>query len=288
MKTKNLQTTAVVLFALALSLGTVRAVPTLPFPVQGDDVTPSLGQMKILIAPNFQAMMNGNLNYNSSTHIFTSPLLYDPVTLIGRSRALLAGRPSGGTGAPTGSAGTLIGQTNLIVQPGGLEPAGTREVHTEIRSLNLVDFGGSVAAVRAGTNAVGRPVSAGEVESYSGAAGLPVNDFPAQSFFDVFVQVDIPTTGSFPGATNLYNDLPLLVQNTNVTSFPPQVVYIHGMSTAVPIKFNNNNPSVWTNGQVFGLLMLAGHDVVRTNDAAAQAAFQTALNATPFAPVEPQ
>ena len=192
------------------------------------------------------------------------------------------------SGVPVGSAGTVIGAASLTVQPGGLEPANTRAVHTEVRSLNMTDFGGSVAAVRAGTNAVGRPISPGEVESWSGASGTAAQDFPAQSFFDMFVQVDIPGGGTFPGATNLYNDLPLLVQNTNVTSFPPQVIYVHGMSTAVPIKFNNNNASPpWTNGQIFGLLMLAGHDVVRTNNAATQAAFQSAMSALPNVPVEP-
>ena len=211
MQTRGFRAALSALFSLALSFDTLHAASA-SFPPQGDDVTPSLGQMKILIAPNFQAMMTGNPNYNSSTHIFTSPLLYDPVTVIGRSSVLLDGSAGDGTGVPTGSAGTVISQSNLIVQPGGLEPAGTREVHTEIRSLNLVDFGGSVATVRAGTNAVGRPISAGEVESLSGAGGSPSLDFPAQSFFDVFVQVDIPTTGTFPGATNLYNDLPLLVQ----------------------------------------------------------------------------
>ena len=150
--------------------------------------------------------------------------------------------------------------------------------------------------MRAGTNATTQPISVGEVESYSGAGGLPANDFPAQSFFDVFVDVDLPAGGTFPGATNMYNSLPLMVQNTNVTSFPPQVVYIHGMSTAVPVYFSNNNPPRWTNGQIFGLLTLAGHGVYGTNNSTGQATstaqattqLQTALASATPAPVEPQ
>ena len=131
------------------------------------------------------------------------------------------------------------------------------------------------------------------MESLSGATGLAVNDFPAQSFFDVFVDVDIPGwRESFPGATNLYNTLPLVIQNTNLTSFPPQVVYIHGMSTAVPIRFGSGPYA----GQIFGLLTLAGHGVFNTNDssgtgqsqAQATAQLQNTLAATQPAPVEPQ
>jgi hypothetical protein len=176
------------------------------------------------------------------------------------------------------------------VQPGGLGPVNTREVHTQIRAMNMTDFGGSVAAVRGGTNAVGRPISAGEVESYSGAAGLPINDFPAKSFFDVFVRVDIPGGGgTFPGATNLYNDLPLLVQNTNVTTFPPQVVYIHGNSTAVPCAFTAAVPAIGANaGDIFGILLLAGHGINYKQDTSSQQQFQQAVAQMTEAPVASQ
>jgi hypothetical protein len=259
------------------------------FPALGDDNTQSLGQFRILVFTNFQAMMVGNPNYSAGTHIFTSPVLYDANTIIGRSGPLQDGSAGDIAGVAVGTAGTLISESNLFAQPGGLGPVGTREVHTELRAMNMKDFGSTIAAVRGGTNAVGRPISAGEVESHSGATGLPANDFPATSFFDVFAQVDVPGGGgTFPGATNLYNDLPLLVLNTNITSFPPQVIYIHGMSTAVPIKFSNNNPPLWSSGQIFGLLQLAGHDVTRSNSAAEQANLINTLNTQIPAPVEPQ
>ncbi len=103
-----------------------------------------------------------------------------------------------------------------------------------VYSLNMTGGG---AAVRSGIQAPNQPISPGEIESLSGPLGMPANDFPAQSFFDVLVDVDIPAGGSFPGVTGLTNSLPLLVENTNLTSFPPTLVYIHGMSTAVPIMF---------------------------------------------------
>ena len=115
-------------------------------------------------------------------------------------------------------------------------------------------------------NVLDQPISAGEVESWSGPGGAPAADFPAQSYFDVFVDVDMPPGApaaspsqelSGPGA--LFNSVPLLVQNTNLTSFPPEVVYIHGMSTAVPIKFrtagsSTDGTTTWLADEIFGLL----------------------------------
>ena len=264
-----------------------------PGTVATNDVTQSLGQFNIIVNPTFQGMMTGYPGYNGATHVLTSPVLYDPNTIVGRSAPLQAGSAGDLNGVPVGTAGVIVSNPMMVVQPGGLEPAGTREVHTMIYSMNMTDGNGS--AVRAGTNATVLPpgsICAGEVESWSGATGLAVNDFPAQSFFDVFVDVDIPAGGSFPGATNMFNTMPLVVQNTNLTSFPPQVVYIHGMSTAVPIRIGSGPFA----GQIFGLLTLAGHGVFGTNDssgtgqsqAQATTALQNTMNATPPAPVEPQ
>ena len=242
------------LVTLVIFHGTLRAVTT-GFPTQGDDNTQSLGQFNVLVNPAFQPMMAGYPGYSATTHVLTSPTLFDPATIIGRSTPLLDGSASDAAGVPVGSAGTIVGDSSFSVQPGGLGPVNTREVHTQLRSLNMTGGG---AAVRAGTTAPTRPISAGEVESLSGASGNPALDFPAKSFFDVFVEVDLPPGGSFPGATSMTNSMPLLIQNTNVTSFPPQVVYVHGMSTAVPIKFSTSNPPNWNAGDTFGLLQLAG------------------------------
>jgi len=303
MQTKNLRAAMGAALTITSLLGVRQGAFAQTFGpgvIATNDITQSMGQFNIIVNPLFQGMMSGYPGYSGTTHVLTSPVLYDPNTVVGRSAPLQAGSTGDLNGVPVGVAGVIISNAMMVVQPGGLEPAGTREVHTMIYSMNMADrFGGSVAAVRAGTNATVQPISAvspGEVESWSGAAGAMTNDFPAQSFFDVFVDVDVPAGGTFPGATNLFNSLPLLVQNTNLTSFPPQVVYIHGMSTAVPIKFSNNNLPYWTNGQIFGLLTLAGHGVFQTNNstgqgttvAAATAQLQTTLSATPPAPVEPQ
>jgi hypothetical protein len=295
MKTKNLRTAIAAVFTLAVFLG-ARQGALAQFPPRGDDLTQSLGQFNIVINPTFQPLMAGYPGYSASTHILTSPVLYDGATIIGRSDPLHRGSAVDTGGVLVGSAGTSVSDSLLVVEPGGLEPAGTREVHTMVYSLNMVPFGPAGTAVRAGTNATTRPISPGEVESYSGPSGLPANDFPAQSFFDVFVEVDIAGGGGFPGATNLFNTLPLMVQNTNLTSFPPTVVYIHGMSTAVPIKFSTSHPPLWNAGDTFGLLTLAGHGVFQTNsstgqnttEAQAQTQLQNTLASTPPAPVEPQ
>ena len=252
-----------VLFTLTVFLGTRQGAFAQTFGpgvIATNDLTQSLGQFSIIVNPTFQGMMVGypTALYNSTTHVFTSPVLYDQTTIVGRSAPLQAGSTGDLNGVPVGVAGVIISNAMMVVQPAGLEPAGTREVHTMIYSLNMTDGNGS--AVRAGTNATVLPpgdISAGEVESLSGPTGLPANDFPARSFFDVFVDVDIPAGGTFPGATNLFNTLPLLVQNTNLASFPPTVVYMHGMSTAVPVKFGSGPFA----GQIFGLLTLAGHGV---------------------------
>ena len=63
----------------------------------------------------------------------------------------------------------------------------------------------------------------------------------------------------------LYNDSPLVITNLNLTTFPPSVIYIHGQTPAVPLKFKVNNPPYWNAGDIFGYLVLAGHGTI-TND----------------------
>jgi hypothetical protein len=107
--------------------------------------------------------------------------------------------------------------------------------------------------------------SIGIVQQTTGAG-----DFPAQSFFDVFVEVNLPrvpytmSDTDFPatGAV-LYNDAsnPLLIENLSITNLPPEATYVHGQSTAVPIRFRDNHPPYWVAGDVLGYLTLAGHGV---------------------------
>ena len=75
----------------------------------------------------------------------------------------------------------------------------------------------------------------------------------------------------------LYNDSPLIITNTNLLRLPPTVVYIHGETAAVPVKFKVNNAPFWNAGDIFGYLVLAGHGTI-TNDCTESNAVQPLLN----------
>ncbi len=232
-----------------------------------NEATSSLGKYRIYISPKFRPNFAGcpayqNTICGSSVFRLESPNLSDSATLIGRSAPIVDGSSPDTNGTPVGDAGTLVKDSDFTVLPSGFQgPAGSREIHTEIVALNLT---GSGASVRAGLSASSRPKSFGEVESQS-ASGLPANDFPADSFFDVFVEVDLPPCGAFPGPTTVYNQQALLVVNSNVNDLPPQVVYIHGNSSFVAVYFKfvstGSPPVPWVPGDLLGWLSLAGHGV---------------------------
>jgi hypothetical protein len=225
-------------------------------------------------------MFAGCPGYNNP--ILSSPVLFDPATVVGLSNPLLDGSPADTKGVPVGAAGTIVSEGMLFPPPGFpcagatsacASGANTRELHTEVRSLRMTNLGGGgVPAVRAGiwydnsakTTIPPSRISPGEVESHSGPGGALANDLPASSFFNVFVQVDVPACGTFPGAT-LYNSSPLIVKNPNLTALPPRVVYLHDSSTIVPILFLNANPGRWNAGDILGYFALAGHGVGFTN-----------------------
>jgi hypothetical protein len=79
----------------------------------------------------------------------------------------------------------------------------------------------------------------------------------------------LPSGGLLP-PIQLVNVDPLLVQHTNIFSFPPKIIYQHENPNAVSIYFNNNctitNPISGelipvARGTLFGQLTLAGHGV---------------------------
>lgn len=265
--------------------GVAAAPPLTPFPGQGDDSAPSLGRFAIFVAPNFQAMMTGYPGYDAASDIMVSPILADPTTIIGRSAPHLHGSPPDLNGTPVGTAGVMVADGDFTIMPAGFQgPADTREVHTRIHDFNIAGLGGLVM-VRAGASAPNRPNSIGEVESLSGASGDPNLDFPAQSFFDVFVEVDLPPAASFPGGT-LLNDVPLLVINDDLSSFPPHVVYIHGQTPAVPVVFLHDDPgNAWRAGDLFGWLSLAGHGMNFTDTPPDHEEFQNIMRFEPSMPL---
>lgn len=245
-------------------------------PVPCDDQTNSLGHFEIWVLPPYHPLMTGCPGWNPVTGILTSPTLYDPNTVIGQS--------AGGTDAePIDATGRMVGlmypesiADGQLVRPIPFPdppplghmflegPPDTREVHTEVVVLDMTDGAGT--HVRVGQDQYGLLLSPGEVESKQDA---PVggNDFPAESFFDIFAEVEFPACGGLPGATVvLYNHAatPLVVVNDHLISFPPRVVYIHGASQAVPILFRNDAPDAppsWLANMPFGFMKLAGHGV---------------------------
>lgn len=279
--------------AVSLVLLLLVAMPAVAqFPGQGNDLTTSLGSFQIQITNAFAPMFAGCPGYNAASQILKSPTLFDPATLVGRSNVINDGDANDVNGIAVGTAGTIVSEAMLFPPPGfpcaGAPGAcasgpGTREIHTEVRSLKMTS---GPVAVRAGVwydsaTVSGPPsrVSPGEVESQSGPGGAAANDFPASSFFDVFVQVDMPAcgTGGFPGAT-IYNTSPLIVKNSNLTRLPPKVVYLHDSSTVVPILFLKANPPKWNAGDILGYFVLAGHGIGFTNSQSDINAFNNFMN----------
>ncbi len=268
------------------------------FPPLGDDVTTSLGSFRVQISNNFAGMFNGCPGYNSTTHILQSPTLFDPGTVIGRSNPGLDDgdrffSPFRRGGAIAGSNEDLIPFSTLIPPAGYpcyqdrsacFAGTGTRQVITEIRSLKMSS---GPLMVRAGvwyndpnTPTTPERASPGRVVSRSGPSNDPTRDFLASSFFDVFVRVDLPPCGSFPGAT-VNNLIPLIVKNDKLDHFPPRVVYLHDASNIVQIVFIRDNPPLWYAGDVLGLFLLAGHGVGYTNSSSDMQEFNTYMGQQP-------
>ena len=249
----------------------------------GDDLTSSMGQFQIILDARwskiFDALVTNSPLNNvivTARHGFrlyknggtlTSPTLYDFQTRIGRSDSFGYGSPVTYAGALAGQAPgrTYVKAGQVVLHPNWpAPPTGAKEVHTFLKSVNMTDaFTTHLGfSVKAGMAAPTRPVCAGQVEGGSAAS-----DFPANSFFNVYVEVNIPGGGSLP-PIQLVNVNPLLVLHTNIPYFPPHVVYYHGNTEAVAVYFNTNmiihNP---LNGQdiqvyrgdLFGQLTLAGH-----------------------------
>lgn len=185
----------------------------------------------------------------------------DGNTLIGRSIPHLDGDAVDEIdGAVVGALGTNIKDSDFTLLPAGFEgPADTREVHTELVALNLVHSNlANPARIRAG-QAHGLVMSPGEVESRNEGG-----DFPAESFFDIYVEADLPCVGTAIAGVTVYNQAPLLVKHDYLEGFPPTVVYTHEETGAVPVYFKFDDPSVneyWLAGDLFGWLVLSGHGI---------------------------
>ncbi len=275
MRIRSIATACAALLVVQLSNAVWAQFPTAP----STETTTSLGQFTIVVNPAFQPLLANALGpgvpypgYTATgpmAGLLTSPLLYDPGTQIDLSASLQAGSSAYTNGLPVGSPnnGTVSNGSITLFPSSGYTPPtpGTDMVFTQIHSFNLAASGASVTAGAAAT-VVPQPASVGEVISQS-SSGLPANDFPANSFFDVFVDVTLPDLAGGSNPQTLINNVPLIVQSIGITTLPPTVIYTHGNSSAVPLVFPaGGDPAIGgTAGEVFGVLTLSGHGVGYSN-----------------------
>jgi hypothetical protein len=249
-----------------------------------NDVISSLGQFIVLVTnPAVIAALGVSkpAGYDPATHIFVSPTLFDSSTVVERSNNFTdnGAQPAQTVGA-TGTFGgqsitALTGITNSSFVAGGVPsgfPSGNDAVYTDVANLHLTGSGFSVSA---GASASGTSVASstdlGKVEAQGAGS-----DFPASSFFDIFVDITVPGLGSIhnPGAN------PMIVQSTIPAngSLPPKVIYVHGMSSVVPLLFDANGPgNSWLAGDTLGTVVLTGHGASYMNSAQDMASFTQSM-----------
>jgi len=291
--------------ALLISFWAVIATGT-TFPgVPTDDTAFSMGAFQLTVNPDFAYLFGPNLaffyypGFDPTTGILTSPVLLDSnLTTIG-----VSGSHVRDTNSPTyfpvtvgvGASTSISSYADYSFIPPIFLTNGNDEVMTAIESFALQTTSATssncpdsrvptipllVNMVTAGPDVIANLPpnrrSIGMVQQLTNAG-----DFPAQSFFDIFVEVDLPpVTGNnsakyFPlGGAILYNDFshPLVIVNTNVDGLPPGVVYKHGQTTAVPLKFKNSNLPYWGANDIIGYLVLAGHGVFTNGTVCAEQA----------------
>jgi hypothetical protein len=239
-----------------------------PFPANPQNVlTNSLGLIAITVTdPAYQGYLAANgappgWNYNASTNTLYSTTLYDPSTMIGTSAPYQQGNVPASVpiGNPTSSTLTST-QIAGLASPFAAPANGTDEVSTQVQSLNMTNGSGTtLSAGSAAPNAAGP--SYGQVQSQQQPTTNPNNDFPAKSFFDVFVEINMSLGGFGSVDADLTNTAPLVVQNDNATNFSAGVVAWGSniSSSSVPLYFSNSNGSNWTAGDQFGTLLLGAY-----------------------------
>ncbi len=202
--------------ALVLCCGwLVPAAQAQPFPPRGDDQFPSKGIFKVTLSP---ALGGAVFTINAT----------DPNTVILRSSSHMDGGAVGdisglmGSGASpcVGDPAPGVTDAQIGVHPVGYESGTVNEVHTKMCWLSMSGGGWTI---RAGEAAPGQADSLGEVESRN---PITRTGFPADSFFNLYFEVDVPATAG--GPMTVCNFAPLLVEAKGITAFPPaQDDYLH-------------------------------------------------------------
>jgi len=170
-------------------------------------------------------------------------------------------------------------------------PVGTQEVHTQMLSLNMRN---GLNAVRAGSAAPSQPRSIGEVESQSPPDGP--GGFPAESFFNLYVEVDMDFDGQEVDFTLLNHVTePLVVLGTGLTKFPPKLIYTHSATEwAAPFYRKGGG------NEVVAYITMAGHGISYkcarceqdtrsgTRDGGDEASFDKLFQTLPVAAINPE
>jgi hypothetical protein len=239
-----------------------------------NDSAQSMGQFLILVDPKWNEMMQGYGGYTPPQPDqywgeLESPVLYDDNTIIGLSGEHINGEPADYTGTTVGAAPWVVDTVSdfdFEKLPTGFEHSHDHpEIHTMVSKLLMMPSGASYPRVRAGRSYLSNVsrMSPGEIESHT----IGGDDLPGESFFNVFVEVDLHNDGSgadFKGGriANIgYRD-PIVVWNDNIETLPPKVVYIHDTTSFANITFIRDDTSaaqLFDSGDVFGKVFLAGH-----------------------------
>jgi len=195
---------------------------------------------------------------------------------------------------PTSATLTEIQYFTLTSQFGQTSGAGACPPGTSYLYPNTTTSPTTSIYVKAGYQNFSDPArrSIGMIVSSNNYSGITPagNDFPAESFFDVFVEVTLPSISSPPTLSGavfpatgalLINDSahPLIVANPDLTGFPTgagsnSVFYLHSAATPpAPLVFEYDNPNPnypgdgsgkpywWHKGDTFGWIQLAGHGI---------------------------
>ncbi|WP_069471167.1 hypothetical protein [Candidatus Marithrix sp. Canyon 246] len=237
-------------------------------PSAGVDRTTSLGRFGIRLTKEMgqKLFKIDTCPFGDPKCFVRSPVLLDTNTRIGRSAPHKDADPTDTGGADVCKQGTnnscsqffaaKVKDSDFSNNPFIDGPAGTREIHTQIVGFNMnhwerqknCDAKFSANAIRAGGTI---PRSIGEVEVKTGVAG----EFPAESFFDIFVEVDLDWNLDNTIDITLINKSPLVIKNGNLMKLPPVVIYNHGGSDNAPAVYNKDT------GEPFGWVTIAGHGV---------------------------
>ena len=243
-------------FVLLAAASTYAQFPTAP----GNEHTKSYGVFKIKVNPAFVGLFTGCPGFASG--IFTSPTLYDPHTEIGVSGVV---PPAAYPGAQVGVNNATTGPS-ITVDPGAYDPPlhpdpSHKRVITHMRTLHMTKAGTPITVDISPWN----PSSGTTRPSVGAVTSTGTTDFPADSFFQMFVQITLPPCGGLPGPVKLHNRSPRepLVVKASLPAgshLPPTgIVYVHDETNVVPIRFLEDGGSRWKKDDVLGCIVFAGH-----------------------------